>query len=52
MGQQQHESVTAFSTRLNGQADVCDLLVECKTCHQDVSFNDKVLMYQLVRGLR
>lgn len=51
MGQQPHETVTSFSTRLNGQADVCDLLVECPSCHNDVSFKDKVLMYQLLRGL-
>ena len=49
MGQQQNETVTSYSTRLNGQADVCDLLIECPDCHHDVSFKEKVLMYQFVR---
>ena len=51
MGQQHNESITAFSTRLNGQADVCDLFVECSTCAKDISFKEKVIMYQFVRGL-
>ena len=51
MGQQQNETVTAFTSRLNRQADVCDLHRECPSCHHDVLFKDKILMYQRVRGL-
>ena len=52
MGQAQDESVTAFSTRLNGQADICDLFVSCHECQTDVSYKDQFIMHQFIRGLR
>ena len=51
MGQQHGETITSYSTRLNGQADVCDLFVECKTCNKDISFKEKIILYQFIRGL-
>ena len=48
---QHEEKVMAFSTRLNGQANLCDFLIECPTCNQDISFKEKLLMYQIMRGL-
>ena len=51
MGQQRGETITAFSARLNGQASLCNLNVECPDCHKDVSFKEKILMYQTIRGL-
>ena len=51
MGQGQQESIMQFSTRLNGQADLCDLVVECTDCGQSVSFKEKTIMHQFVRGL-
>ena len=52
MGQAQDESVSAFSTRLNGQADICDLFVPCQECQTDVSYKDHFIMHQFIRGLR
>ena len=51
MGQQHGEKVSTFIARLNGKAEICDYLVECKECHKDVSYKEKTIMYQLVRGL-
>ena len=51
MAQNRDEKITAFSSRLNGKADLCDLVIDCPTCKKDVSFKEKILMYQLVRGL-
>ena len=51
MHQNRDEKITAYSARLNGKADLCDLVVECPKCKDDVSSKEKVLMYQLVRGL-
>ena len=41
----------AFSTRLNGQADVCDMFVPCQECSVDVSYKEDMLTYQFLRGL-
>ena len=53
MSQNRDEKVNAFAARLNGKADLCDLVVTCpaQDCHTKVSFKEKLLMYQLVRGL-
>merc|ERR1712082_488581 len=51
MGQQHSEKVSTFIARLNGKAELCDYLVECPSCHSDVSYKEKTIMYQLVRGL-
>ena len=53
MGQHHDEKVNAFTARLNGKADLCDLVVDCPSpeCNTSVSFKDKILMYQLIRGL-
>ena len=51
MGQNRDEKITSFSARLNGKADLCDLVVECPGCKVNVFFKDKILMYRLVRGL-
>ena len=46
------ETVTAFGTRLNGKANLCDLITQCENCQTQVSFKNKFLMYQFIRGLR
>ena len=51
MGQHRDEKVNAYAARLNGKADLCDLVVDCHECEVKVSFKEKLLMYQLIRGL-
>ena len=51
MGQGADETILQYSTRLNGQANICDLFVPCTNCDHDVSFRDKTIMYQFIRGL-
>lgn len=51
MGQAQDETESAFSTRLNGQADFCDLFVSCQECQTDVSY-EHFIMHQFIHGLR
>ena len=51
MGQKSEETITQYSTRLNGQAAICDLTVECPNCNQDVSFRERTIMFQFIRGL-
>ena len=51
MGQGADETVLQYSTRLNGQANICDLYVPCSNCDHDVSFREKTIMYQMIRGL-
>ena len=51
IGQHHDETISAYSARINGQASLCDLFVECPGCNGQVSFKEKLVMYQLVRGL-
>ena len=51
MGQNSEETITQFTTRLQGQANICDLTVDCSSCDQSVSFREKIIMYQFIRGL-
>ena len=51
MGQSANETITQYYTRLQGQANICDLTVECPTCERDVSYREKTLMFQFIRGL-
>ena len=50
MGQMRDEGVLAFLSHLNGQADLCDLNVECY-CERSVGFKEKFKTLQLIRGL-
>merc|ERR1712239_111632 len=50
MGQQREEGVLSFLSRLNGQADLCDLQVAC-SCNKLVCFKEKFKTLQLIRGL-
>ena len=50
MGQMRDEGVLSFLSRLNGQADLCDLQVECG-CEKKVCFKDKFKTLQMIRGL-
>ena len=50
MGQMRDEGVLSFLSRLNGQADLCDLQVEC-SCRLKVCFKEKFKTLQLIRGL-
>jgi hypothetical protein len=52
MQQFSDETVTAWGTRLNGHAKMCDMLVQCEGCENDVSFAEKMIMYQFVKGLK
>ena len=52
MGQAPDETVNAFSTRLNGHGDICDLFVACPECNIDVSYKDNFIMHQFIWGLR
>ena len=51
MGQNKDETIMAYSTRLNGQADVCDMFVSCNDCSVDVSYKEDMITYQFLRGL-
>ena len=51
MGQNKEETIMAYSTRLNGQADICDMFLPCPGCSQDVSYKEHMLTYQFIRGL-
>ena len=51
MGQQWAEKVSAYTAQLNGQAELCDYLVDCPSCEAQVSYKEKTVMYQVVRGL-
>ena len=51
MGQQHGEKMSTFIARLNGKAELCDYLVQCPGCSKDVSYKEKTVMYQLVRGI-
>ena len=52
MHQLTDETVTAWGTRLNGHAKMCDMLVQCDECEHNVSFAEKMIMYQFVKGLK
>ena len=52
MGQARDEKISAFIARLNGKAELCDYNVKCPSCKQDVSYKEKTIMYQLVRGMQ
>ena len=52
MGQQRDEKISAFIARLNGKAELCDMVVECPTCKVDVTYKEQAIMYQLIRGMQ
>ena len=37
LNQFNNETVTAFATRLNGHANLCDMLVFCEECNNNIS---------------
>ena len=53
MSQQPEEAVSNYISRLRGQAKVCDFSVKCTAtgCTAEVSYTDKMVSHQLVRGL-
>ena len=53
LGQDSDENCTSFSASLRGQASICDFTVQCKepTFKKDVSYTDRMIAHQLVRGL-
>ena len=53
LAQDTDEPVTQFISRLKGQSNVCDFEVKCTKvgCDTDVSYSDKMVGHQLVRGL-
>ena len=52
MGQGNQESMMQYSTRLNGQADLCDFSVDCTDCGHPVSYKEKVIMHQFIKDCR
>ena len=50
MCQDTDEPVSAFLSRLRGQAKVCEFNVEC-TCKKNISYTDPMITHQLIRGL-
>ena len=53
LGQDSDENSTSFSARLRGKAAICNFIVQCKetSCKKDVSYVDKMIAHQLVKGL-
>ena len=53
MAQETEEPVTQFASRLKGQAEICDFVIKCSKagCDTDVSYSDKMVSHQMVRGL-
>ena len=53
MSQDTAEPVSKFVSRLKGQSKVCDFTVDCPKagCDTAVSYSDKMVSHQLVRGL-
>ena len=53
MKQSPEESIRAFSSRLVGTAELCDLFVTCSRvgCDQKTSYRDEVVMQALLRGM-
>ena len=51
--QDTEEPVSMFVSRLRGQAKVCQFSVQCPKdqCRSEVSYMDKMVSHQLVRGL-
>ena len=52
MAQFNNETITAYATRLSGQANLCDMLVKCSKCNLDVSLKNKLVMFQFIKGLK
>ena len=48
MAELTEETVTAFATRLNGHANLCDMNKTCSNCDREVSFKKKMILYQFV----
>lgn len=53
MKQSPDESIRAFSSRLVGTAELCDLYVTCARagCDQKTSYRDEVVLQALLRGM-
>ena len=53
MKQSPEESIRAFSSRLVGTAELCDLFVTCSRagCEQKTSYRDEVVLQALLRGM-
>ena len=53
LAQNTDEPVTQYISRLKGQSSVCDFKIKCSRagCDTNVSYSDKMVSHQLVRGL-
>jgi hypothetical protein len=51
MGQEREESGLSYSARLRGKSSQCSFTVTCAGCEVDVSYAEKILAHQFVRGL-
>ena len=51
MRQDRDEPVRAFAARLKGQASVCQYLIKCTKCNEEVSYSDNIIHDSLIRGI-
>jgi hypothetical protein len=51
MGQEREEAGFSYSTRLRGKASLCQFNVAYQDCTAIVSYTDKIMAHQFVRGL-
>jgi hypothetical protein len=51
MGQKREEPRLSYSARLGGKASLCKFMVACHDCEAEVSYTEKIMDYQFVRGL-
>jgi hypothetical protein len=51
MGQEREESALSYSARLRGKSNLCNFNVLCAGCEIEVSYTDKIMAHQFVRGL-
>jgi hypothetical protein len=51
MGQEREETALSYSARLRGKSNLCNFNVLCAGCEVEVSYTDKIMAHQYVRGL-
>ena len=53
MTQEPSESVRAFSARITGKADLCEMMVTCpkQQCNTKASYRDEVVLQVLLQGM-
>ena len=49
--QDREEPIKKFVARVRGKAGICNLSIECPSCHEKVSFSNNAILAAVVRGL-